>query len=432
MWKLTVKQMWNRRRSNTWIAIELLLVFCLTWYITDFLFVYRYNLSIPNYRDIDHTLQVNLAQLPESNAEYRAEESEGEARLANFRRIVRMIEDYPGVETVGVSHRGTTPGSGSYWGQSMRAAGDTTKEASGQRINFDPAYDFFRVFGYSTGGGQKPASVKDFDWGTANGIVIGRKTEQTLFPGGSALGKELGNTYGDKDERWTVIGVVDDIKRFNYERPQGAFYYPRRFTAEDVNYAEISIRHSASFSSRAFRDQFKAEMVDRLRVGNYYLLSVIPYTVIHENTDTSFGVTGHIRLRIYLMAFFLFNIMLCVMGTFWYRINQRANETGLRKAVGATARNIHALLVTEGIFLLLLIVVPAMIIEYQFVHTGLIDTIGRYGDSDPTFLPDRIAARFLITNGLTLILMAAAITTAVWLPARRGASLAPADALREE
>jgi hypothetical protein len=426
--------MWNRRRSNTWIAVELLLVFCLAWYIADYLFVYNYNLSIPNYRDTDHTLQVKLARLPETNPEYRAEESEGEAQVANYRRIVQMIGDYPGVEAVGVSFGGATPGSGNYWGAVMHASNDTVNEANGQRITFDPAYDFFRVFGYSTGGGQRPASVNDFDWGAANGIVIGRKVEQMIYPeGGSALGKEI-VSWRNSDERFVVTGVVDDIKRFNYDRPQGAFYFASPLKADNVNNAEISIRHSASVSSRAFRDKFKAEMTDRLRVGNYYLLSVTSYAAIHEKTDREFGMTSNIRLRAYMMAFFLLNIMLCVMGTFWYRINQRPNEIGLRKAVGATTRSIHSLLVMEGVFLLLLIVVPAMIIEYQFVHAGLIETLGgNYsGIKDPAFLPDRTPERFLITNGITLLIMLLTVTVAIWLPARRGASLAAADALRYE
>lgn len=431
MWKSILKQMWNRRRSNGWLAVELLFVFCLTWYIVDYLFVYNYHTRIPNYRNIDHTLQINIAELPEEHPEYRKDESEGDALVANYQRVIQVVKDYPGVEEVGVSYGGASPGSGNYWGLGLCIPGDTITQANGQRITIDPAYDFFKVFGYSTDNGNKPVSVKDFDWGVSNGVVIGRKVEQMLYPGGSAFGKEL-EAWKKPDERYIVTGVVDDIKRFDYNRPQNAYYLSRPLKADNVRSAEISLRHNASFSSRAFRDKFKTEMTDRLRVGNFYLLSVIPYTVINDTTDRDFGITNNIKLRLYMMIFFFLNIMLCMIGTFWYRINQRPNEIGLRKAVGATSRSIHTSLVQEGIFLLLLIIIPAMAIEYQFVHLDMIETMGVWGDKDPAFLPDRTIERFLITNGITFVLMATVVTAAIWLPALKGALLAPAEALRHE
>ena len=48
-------QIWNKRRSNGWLFVELLLVFCLLWYIVDFFFVLEYNRALPSCRDINHT-----------------------------------------------------------------------------------------------------------------------------------------------------------------------------------------------------------------------------------------------------------------------------------------------------------------------------------------------------------------------------------------
>lgn len=432
MWKSLLKQIWNRRRSNTWIAIELLLVFCLTWYIVDFLFVYNYNVHIPNYRDVNHTLRINLAELPEEHPEYRPEESEGEALVSNYKRILQIIGDYPGVEAIGISYGGASPGSGSYWGIGLKMLNDTTAEKGGQRITIDPDYDFFRVFRNSSGNGEKAVSTKDFEWAVANGIVVGRCIEETLSPGKSILNKELETTY-DPVTQYTVIGVVDDIKRFDYERPQGSVYIARPLAEDNVRNAEISIRHNASLSTRVFRDKFKEEVGSKLRIGNYYLLSVIPYTAIADKTKQGFGVTNDIKLRLYMMLFFLFNTMLCVLGTFWYRINQRPNEIGLRKATGADSANIRNSLLLESLFLLLLIVIPAMIIEFQFIHLDLIKTPGRPYDSiNPQYLPDRTLPRFLITNLITLVFMSFIVLVATWLPARKGSSLAPAEALRHE
>jgi len=423
--------MWNRKRSNSWIAVELLFVFCLTWYIVDYLFVYNYNVNIPNYRDVNQTLQINIEELPAEHPEYRKEESEGDALLANYQRVLQVIKDYPGVESIGISYGGASPGAGNYWGMSLGIENDTTTYANGQRITIDPVYDFFEVFRLSTNLGKTFLSTRDFDWAVANGVVIGQRITNTLFPENSSIGRIL-ESQRDKNDRFTVIGVADDIKRFNYDRPQGSFYVARTLQPDNVKYAEISIRHNASFSTTIFREKFKDEMTDRLRIGNYYLVSVIPYNKIADNTKQMSGVVNDIKLRVYMMIFFLFNILLCVMGTFWYRINQRPNEIGLRKAVGATRNSIRNALLMESFLLLLLITLPAMIIEFQFVHTDLIETMGRRDDFDPQYLPDRTFERFLITNAITLVIMVIVVTAATWIPARKGASLAPAEALRHE
>lgn len=431
MWISVLKQMWNRRRGNTWIGLELLFVFCLTWYIVDFLFVYNYNLNIPNYRNIENTLQINLAELPEEHPEFRKEESKGEALEANYQRILQIIKDYQGIEEIGVSYNRATPGSGNYWGMSLGRKNDSTVYAGGQRIAIAPSEDFFKVFGYSTNNGKELVSVKDFDWGVPRGIVIGRDVEQKLFPNGSAIGKEL-EVWKNPDEHYIVIGVVDDIKRFDYDRPQGSYYIANTIKENNISIAEISIRHTASLSTKVFRDKFKEEMSDRLRIGNFYLLSVIPYSKIAADTKQGFGVTNEIKLRVYLMIFFLLNILLCVMGTFWYRINLRPNEIGLRKAVGSTSNSIRNILLMEGFWLLFIIVIPAMLIEYQFVHTDIIETVGRGRSINPEYLPDRTFQRFLLTNGITFIFMGIVVSLAILLPALKGASLAPAEALHHE
>ncbi|MDH6533410.1 putative ABC transport system permease protein [Parabacteroides sp. PM5-20] len=431
MWRTLLKQMWNRRRSNIWIALELLFVFCLVWYIVDYLFVYNYNLCIPDHRDMNHTLQVNLAELPEEHPEYRAEESEGEAKLSNYKRIIRVIEDFPGVESLAVSFYGGAPGSGSYSSRTIINSNDTTLYSGGQWITIDPTYDFFGVFKYTTDNGNKSVSTADFDWDAANGIVIGQQVKQSLFREEPFFRKEV-EGWRRPESRYLIIGVVDDIKRFDYNRPQSAIYAAQLLQANNVGNAEISIRHTSTVSTQAFREKFKTEIAERLRIGNYYLLSVIPYTKIGEDTKQVFGVTNDIRLRLYLMFFFLANILLCVMGTFWYRINQRPAEIGLRKALGATRISIHGSLVLEALLLLALVTIPAMIIEYQFIHTDVIRTLGRQGAPNPAYLPDRTLLRFLITNGITFVFMAFITTIATWLPARKGAFLAPAEALHHE
>ena len=282
MWTSVLKQIWNTKRSNAWITIELLLVFCLTWYIVDYLFVLGYNYNLPNHRNVENTLQVNLAELDKNHSEYGEAANEPEVLEANYSRLLQAIRNYPGIESVGVSFDGSTPGGGSYMGRGFRSIKDTTLVASGQGITISPDEDYFKVFGFSKDNGNKKISTKDFEW-SANGIVISRSAANILFPEGSAVGQEVEVGSGNPDARFTIVEVVDDNKRFDYLRPQNYFYRPRKINAENLKRAEISVRYNSSLSEKEFGEQFKSDMTNSLRTGNFYLLSIIPYSKIGED-----------------------------------------------------------------------------------------------------------------------------------------------------
>jgi ABC-type antimicrobial peptide transport system permease subunit len=420
-------QIWNRRRSNAWITVELVLVFILVWNMADYLFVFQYNRNIPSHRDVRNTWRITLGEYPDAYAGYRAEESAREARQANFTRILRALHDYPGIEAVAVMYSGSEPGSSSYSGTSARSPEDTAVYVAGQVISLDPEEDFFRVFAYTSAGGRQAVSVRDFDVLRPNAVVLGQTTADRLFPSGSATGREIHINGTD----YTVAGVVGDIKRFDYTRPHGTYYvFPRRDTRE-VEYMKIAVRSSAA-DADSFRETFRREMTGRLQAGNFYLKNVVSYSKLAEDTDMAFGVSNDIREKVYLMIFFLLNILLCVTGTFWYRVNTRREEIGIRRAAGSSAAGVRRILLTEGLCLLVIAALPAMLIEYQFVRAGLIDTMG-YDESTPgLYLPDRMHLRFLITNGITCAVMAAVILAAIWLPARKASVMPPAEALHYE
>jgi len=126
------------------------------------------------------------------------------------------------------------------------------------------------------------------------------------------------------------------------------------------------------------------------------------------------------------------NIMLCVMGTFWYRIRVRREEIGLWMAMGSTHAGIRTLLFMEGLALLALVVLPAMFIEFQFVHAGMIDTLGKQDNDMVVYLTDRTGLRFLITNAITWLILSVSILLAIAVPANKASKMAPADALHYE
>lgn len=104
---------------------------------------------------------------------------------------------------------------------------------------------------------------------------------------------------------------------------------------------------------------------------------------------------------------------------------------GLRMAMGATQQGILRQFFVEGLCLLAIITIPAMLIEMQFVYAGMIDTLGQEG-KNLAFLPDRTVVRFLLTNCITWLVLACMILLAIWIPAKRASRMVPADALHYE
>jgi hypothetical protein len=430
MLKSIFTQILNRKRSNGWILAELLLVFMLVWYIVDWFFVLGYNCSIPNYRNIEHTWQLNFGQYPETHARYDASATAGQAKEAGMERILRTLNGHPDVEAVAVSFFGSEPEIDSYSGGIFYSEDDTVHGVKGQDLYIEPREDFFRVFGYTADRGKTAVSTHDFDWSAPRSVVIGRLMADRLFPDGQAVGKRLTRKPGDMSSACTVVGVVDDIKQYDYERPQYAVYNAYRLDSTSPGGA-ISIRSRTSMPDKLFEETFKKEMTGRLQTGNFYLKSMIPYARIASDTKERLGTGNIIRERIGLMIFFLSNILLCVMGTFRYRVNTRREEIGIRKTMGASSRSIRNHLLTEGLLLLTIAMLPAAMIAFQFVSAGLIETFGKT-DADIVYLPDRTVLRFLITNAITWVIMAVVIAGAISLPARHAAALPPAEALHYE
>ena len=66
MWKITWIQLMNRWRSNVWVCVELLLAFCLAWYMADYFFVEIYNRSLPSGRGYADVWQEEMGPTIES------------------------------------------------------------------------------------------------------------------------------------------------------------------------------------------------------------------------------------------------------------------------------------------------------------------------------------------------------------------------------
>ena len=421
--------MLQRLRKNAWIGIELMLVFGLLWGMTDFFLIRFHNQSIPVCRNVEKVWNVEIGSLPKHHSNYNPVVDTPEQRLADYRRIVRGLRQEKEVEVVAALGDLGMPFGGSFAGSYYRNINDTTKSANGEMIMIDTETDFFRVFGYTTAEG-KPVSVKDFDWSDPQSIVIGQRTSDALFRDGNAVNQLVQNVF-DKNESYRVIGTVGDVNRFDYERLEHAYYIPFNLTENYLGNMSIAIRLKPEISEKRFAEEFEPRIRKSLQYGNFYVKKVKSFKQIKQDTADHFGISNQNALGITFFAFFFVNILLCVMGTFWYRVQMRREEIGVRMALGASKWEIKKMLFKEGLVLLTAAAIPALCVELQLVWTDVI-SYGLAKGTVPEYLLDYPTFRFLVTNLITWLILAVGILLAISIPAHRVVKITPADAMRDE
>jgi len=303
MFSIIIKQIINRRKSNFWLGLELLLVFCAVWFIVDYFFVLGCNLSKTSHRDTNNTYLMNIGILPETHAEYFTEEEQPENKTANFNRIVDRLQHHPDVETVGISFRRSYPGSDSFNNKPLQNMEDSTVTIYPGILEIAATGDYLKTFRHLNKDGEGILSMREVDLNDNKGVVITEMVEKKLFPGQSAVGKSVIPYRENPEETYIVKAVVKDIKRDLNERVIPTIFKFQRIDEGNVDNADVSIRLNKKLSSAELAS-FKEDLFRDLRLGNYYLKDMVSYDKIMDDFDFSLGSTTTIRVFVGLMIFF--------------------------------------------------------------------------------------------------------------------------------
>ncbi len=141
------------------------------------------------------------------------------------------------------------------------------------------------------------------------------------------------------------------------------------------------------------------------------------------------GDTDKVNSQTIVVLFLLVNVFLGLIGTFWFRTRRRRSEIALRLAMGSTKNQVFRLLAGEGLLLLALVMLPAMIVCYNI---GVAEfTIGRT-ELIATWPVKWSFVRFLLGSLGAWLLIALMVIVGIWFPARQAMNIQPAEALHEE
>ena len=418
MIKQIFKIIWSERKINIWILFELVLVFCILWFCVDYIYFFTKRYLEPTGYNVEHVYNINMGIKEDGHVLINNGTDAQKDSLVNIVwTIVDRIKKYPDIEYISLSSA-AVPYSGSF--MSNKASLDTMVDYI-QFKSVSP--DYFNVFKINLQQGQVE------NWNKTDNIVIsGNKDNQFLKHDTNQI-KSL--VTGDNANK-QVIGVAASSNRSEFDEHNPIVYTLLSTNDRETVYfdgIEICVRVKAE-ADKNFIERFTKDMQEQIAMDPYFLSSVTSISDLRKDFMKWNKYDNNFKSIFSISSFLFINIFLAVVGTFWFRIQTRRNEIGLRVAVGSTRMNIKALFILETLFLLLL---ASLIATPICINIALADILRDIGvpSIDRGEEPIRISQYFINYLFTALILTTISIS-AVLYPSWRASRIQPAEALRDE
>ncbi|MEQ3234517.1 ABC transporter permease [Bacteroides cellulosilyticus] len=431
MLKLILKNLWARRRRNGWLLAELILVSIVSWIILDPVVVVTHDRNIPLGYDADRLCFVSLSTLQPQAPGYDEQAEDSAVVINSYLNLVRLVENYTGVESATPVLGFCYPNSQGNSNSQLRAEGDTL-DLSVMAMHFLPHTRFFETYGFRPGRGMTPEQLSDYNY-TQNDIVLTENAVERLFHTKDVHGKRCWYRQGSDTTYLAVTGAVGTFKTYSEWRPVAVQFIPllsidMEDTAED---ARILLRLKEGVSMQRFLHEFKPWMVKELRAGNLFARSVQSYDKLIEDGEAG-GATAIYRRNLAMAAFFLINLCLGVIGTFWLQTRTRREEVGVILSFGGTPGYIVRLLMGEGVVLTFIAVLTGCLLYLQYALKEGLEKGSGWIDSTEIYWVTDFAQHFLIVSFIVFFIMLVVVLAGIYIPARKISRIPPTEALRDE
>lgn len=415
MIKKLFTQIKNEWRSNLWLSIELLLVSVVMWYIVDSLYCTTATYLEPRGFDISHTYHIEMGLLNDKSPEHVVYQSYDELQR-DVLELVDRIQHRPDVEAVSLSSN-SYPYNSSNSVTTIQPVGGN--QLGGNIIQRIVTPDFVRVFRYTGVNGetseQLAQMVKEGKFLLSENLCkyLDKKPNELI-------GKPF-YLHGDSTRTHILGAVINSVRYSDYEQADYSFCVVDKFPMEWVSRTQELCVRVRPEHDKEFITRLKEDSESQYRIGNIFISNI--YSFKDKRRAYQQQQTNDIRNKVTGMSFLMLNVFLGLLGTFWFRTQQRRSEIALHKVHGATNRMVFIRLLSEGLFILLLITPLALLIDFNIAHAEL--NTFRNG----TCLEwDRLLLCVLISFALIL----AMISIGILIPANKAIKTKPVDALHDE
>lgn len=437
MFKIIFHQIWNQRRQNGWIFIELLVVSFFLWVVIDPVCVLTATRNIQPGYEAENRWVMRLGMYEPTHGKYDAEAEKNDSmKVVHYQNVARILRDLPEVEsyTIPISH--CYPGSNNWSGnQIFRDTASVGKEefVHTQYYSFVKGTNPFATYGMKDVRSHDNLRINE----EIDGIYISENLALELFGTTDCLGKTA-HQNASSSSGLTIAGVFEDYKHYDFSQP-----YPLMIVFEKEIQASpwMAWRYPFVFklkegvNEEAFKERFIREVAPQLAWGNIHFQSLISFQETIANSAEMSGINNKIRLHYTLAGFAMLCIFLGMLGTFWIRSNARRQEIGVMRSMGASRHRIVGQFLMEAGLLVTLAFICCLPVLLHYAHVDgmyAISVGGRYPILSEQYWMNNFGEHFGIVTIIAYFILLFVSLVGTFIPVNRASKVLPADALRDE
>jgi putative ABC transport system permease protein len=406
---------WNRKRSNFLIMVEILCAFLVLEGVVLMASYYANNYLHPLGFTIDRVWGIRM------DAKARGEDKgERAAQMATVQQLFNAVRDMPEVEAVCSGF--TTPYANSSWTGGHKMSGRDVNYAMNSATDDCPA-----VYGITLTRGRW--FDKSDDGSAYNPVVVNEQFVREIFGDADPINKTPQRDPDPEEERaradrgdkppkpWRVVGVIQDFRQHGeYSAPEPYVFERVDLTDPETWPPRMLIIKVRSGTTPAFEEA----LVNRLQsVAKDWSFGVTLLT--NQRDDKLLGYTGPLTLHAIVAGFLLMMVALGLTGVVWQNVTQRIREIGLRRAKGARIENIHRQILGELVVMTSLALVVGVLLVAQVPLLPL--------PTDFLWVPVSV---FVVSIVISVLAIYALTLLCGWYPARLATKIQPAEALHYE
>ena len=422
----------NNLRANLLLMAGIFVIATSLWYAVDYVYAVVVNQQKSLGFDWEHVYYVQVAVLPDESAERDTTSRSDDEITAEYLEFYNRLQRHPAVESACYTYMHFHY----VWKNSSGTVSRDTLKTSSLYREVNPSY--FTVFRVKGADGCSPQELARRASHTNDFVMTENAAHRLLTPDDDNAvikGMELtgqfihsGVSMRDGEPDSVRVAVVCEKQKYNeYTNWQRAAYRivqlgqgDFKIGYGDVPYHDMFIRVKTDADRPGFVESFRKEMKKQLRVGNLYLADMRPMS--YYRNDHLADYRSDLYTYLAIAGFFLANAFLAILGTFWFRTQQRREELAIRLVAGATPRSLQALLMGEGFLLITFAYIPALVVAYNLGVSDLVET----------WPVEWSFTRFLTGGIITYLLLLAIAAVGIWFPARQAMKIQPAEALHGE
>lgn len=409
-----ISQIRHEWKPNFWLIIELMIVSVIIAALMCLIVRTVKNYNTPRGFDSEGVYSVSVKFI-EKDSPYYTDLGEETDRLNLLDQyvLINRLRANSLVEAAAASIN-CSPYNLAYFGDILVPVNDTVA------MNVNARYaspDIVRVLGIHGEKGESMEKMEEIL--RQNEILVARDANYERQRAGSRLEGMQVYFEWDSVHPLRIGAVVPNIRRNDFEPAfSGMALVPfDESVAPNERFWEVLIRVRPG-QEKKFEEAFNAdESLRRYRNVMFYDLSSMKVMrrIAQNRESTVF------RTQVALAIFFLLMVFLGLLGSFWYRVQQRRGEIAMRKICGACRLDIFRRLTGEGTMLLLIATLPALLLDWLLAVKLPEAWVSNYSFSD-------IALSAL----LSYVFMELIIIAGVSIPAYMAMRMHPAEALKDD